>query len=88
MGFVEYGIGSGTIAIGAGAPLFKSGLEGGAVALEVEDFSAALARLNGCRFLLHAHETPVCHMAVFCDPDGNRLMIHQRKQKSLPSRSG
>ncbi len=24
-------------------------------------------------------ETPVCHFAIFRDPDGNALMIHKRK---------
>lgn len=86
MGFIEYDIAGGTLAIGAGAPLFKPGPEGGAIALEVDDFPAALAHLkkNSCRFLMEteSHETPVCHMAIFCDPDGNRLMIHKRKQKA------
>jgi predicted enzyme related to lactoylglutathione lyase len=26
-------------------------------------------------------ETPVCWMAQFRDPDGNKLVIHKRKEK-------
>ncbi|HXQ81741.1 MAG TPA: VOC family protein [Opitutaceae bacterium] len=82
-GMIEYDIGAGTLAIGCGAPLFKPSKDGGAVALEVEDFDGALASLRGskCPFALEAHETPVCRMAVVTDPDGNFLMIHRRKRK-------
>jgi predicted enzyme related to lactoylglutathione lyase len=34
---------------------------------------------SGCTFTLEPMETPVCHMAVISDPDGNSVMIHQRK---------
>jgi hypothetical protein len=49
--------------------------------LEVDDFDAAINRLRatGCTFRLEPMETPVCHMAVVFDPDGNSLMIHRRK---------
>jgi predicted enzyme related to lactoylglutathione lyase len=51
------------------------------VALEVDDFGAAMNRLRecGCTFTLEPMETPVCHMAAVLDPDGNSVMIHQRK---------
>jgi predicted enzyme related to lactoylglutathione lyase len=81
MGMIEYDVGSATLAIGAGAPYFKPTKEGGAVAFEVEDFGAAINRLKSAKavFVLEGYETPVCHMAVFRDPDGNLLMVHQRK---------
>lgn len=83
MGFIEYDIGTGTVAIGCGAPLFKPSKDGGAIALEVADFDAALASLKekNCAFAMEAHDTPVCRMAVIKDPDGNYLMIHKRKTK-------
>jgi predicted enzyme related to lactoylglutathione lyase len=83
MGMVEYDIGPGTLAIGCGAPLFKPSKDGGAVALEVDDFDVAVAGLKDakCPFALEPHETPVCRMAVVTDPDGNFLMIHKRKKK-------
>jgi len=82
MGFVEYDIGTGTLAIGCGAPLFKPAKEGGAIALEVADFDAAISNLkaNACAFAMDAQETPACRMAVIKDPDGNMLMIHKRKK--------
>jgi predicted enzyme related to lactoylglutathione lyase len=81
MGMVEYDIGAGTLAIGCGSPLFKPSKDGGAVALEVEDFAAAIDHLkrSGCAFSLEGTETPVCRMAVVSDPDGNFLMFHKRK---------
>lgn len=81
MGFIEYDIGPGTLAIGCGAPLFKPTKEGGAVALEVEDFAATMAELEaaGVAIAMPAYETPVCHMATIADPDGNFILIHKRK---------
>lgn len=80
-GFVEYDIGTGTLAIGNGAPDWSPSSGGGSVALEVDDFEAAVARLtaSGCPFRLKPLETPVCHMAAVSDPDGNSVMIHRRK---------
>ena len=79
--WAEYDIGSGTLAIGAGAPGMKPSADGCTVALEVEDFDAAVAHLrsHGVSFRMGPFETPVCHMALFPDPDGNTLMIHRRK---------
>ena len=51
--------------------------------LEVEeDFDAAIATLkqNNVKFRMEPMETPVCHMAMVFDPDGNTLCIHKRKQ--------
>ncbi|MDD5318315.1 MAG: VOC family protein [Candidatus Pacebacteria bacterium] len=82
-GMIEYEMGSHTLAIGKGAPSFNPGPNGAAVALEVEDFDSAAKALkdSGVKFLVEPTETPVCHMAVFQDPDGNNLMIHKRKNK-------
>ena len=84
-GFVEYDIGSNTlgigIGIGNGAPDWKPSPGGGSIGLEVEDFDAAIASLkeHKCPFRLEALETPVCHMAIVSDPDGNSIIIHRRK---------
>ena len=79
--WVEYDIGTSTLAIGNGAPEWKPSRHGGAVALEVKDFEAAVRRLkdNKVAFLVEPLETPVCHMAIFSDPDGNSITIHKRK---------
>jgi predicted enzyme related to lactoylglutathione lyase len=61
--------------------MFKPSPDGCSVALEVEDFKAAIATLkqNNVKFRLEPMETPVCHMAMVFDPDGNTLCIHKRK---------
>src|ERR1017187_2873158 len=63
------------------APQWKPSSGGGSVALEVEDFLAAIQQLKsaGYSILLGPFETPVCHMAVVSDPDGNSVTIHKRK---------
>lgn len=80
-GMIEYDIGPGTLAIGAGAPQFKPSAGGGCAAIEFDDFDAAInsLRRSGATFLAEPHETPVCHIAVVSDPDGNTLIIHKRK---------
>lgn len=82
MGFVEYDIAGGTLAIGCGAPIFKPSRDGGAIALEVDSFGDAISELegNGCSFVMEPHETPVCRMATIADPDGNYIIIHKRKE--------
>lgn len=81
--FIEYEIGPDTLAIGMGAPSFKPGKTGGTVALEVEDFDAAVAELKAknVKMLMEPHDNPSCHMVLVEDPDGNQLMIHKRKAK-------
>ena len=82
-GYVEYDIGPSTLSIGNSTPDWKPSPGGGSVGLEVDDFDAAIARLksSGCRFRLEPLETPVCHMAVVSDPDGNSVTIHRRKKE-------
>jgi len=79
--WVEYDIGPGTLAIGNIAPDWKPSAGGGSVGLEVEDFQAAVDRLKerGAVFRYPPFETPVCHMAIVSDPDGNSVTIHKRK---------
>lgn len=81
--WVEYDIGPSTLAIGNGAPEWKPSRGGGCVGLEVENFAEAVARLRerGATFLVEPMETPVCHMAIISDPDGNSITIHRRKTK-------
>jgi predicted enzyme related to lactoylglutathione lyase len=80
-GWVEYDIGSSTLSIGNGAPQWKPSPGGGSVALEVEDFDAAVKRLKESSrvFYVEPVETPVCRIAVVADPDGNSITIHRRK---------
>jgi len=79
-GWVEYDIGAGTLAIGNGAPQWKPNAGGGCVALEVDDFDAALKALDDLKVAHRpAIETPVCRMVILADPDGNSLILHKRK---------
>lgn len=50
------------------------------LALHVEDVAAARAELEGkgVTFLGDTFDTGVCYMALFKDPDGNDLMLHNR----------
>ncbi|MDQ8190898.1 VOC family protein [Roseibacillus persicicus] len=78
--WVEFDIGEGTLAIGV-APGMNPSPDGCSVALEVDDFDAAVAELKAANveFNFGPMETPVCHMAFVRDPDGNSIGIHKRK---------
>jgi len=78
--WVEYDIGAGTIGLGC-APGWNPSPDGTSTGLEVADFDEAVARLkrHGVAFTMGPLETPVCHMAIFPDPDGNKLLLHKRK---------
>ena len=77
--WAEYNVGSQTLSLSSSTD-FKPGPDGGSVALEVEDWEPALAHLraNNVKFRMEPLTTPVCHMAVISDPDGNRIYIHKR----------
>jgi len=79
MQWTEYDIGNGTLSIGQ-APGWNPTADGCSVALEVEDFDAAIAHLRsaGVPFKMEPFPTPVCRMAFILDPDGNALCIHKR----------
>jgi catechol 2,3-dioxygenase-like lactoylglutathione lyase family enzyme len=49
-------------------------------ALHVDDVAATRAELEakGVEFAGETFDTGVCHMALFTDPDGNDLMLHNR----------
>ena len=81
--WVEYDIGSGTLAIGL-APGMEPSRDGCSVALEVDDFDKAIEELKaaGVEFNFGPLETSVCHMAFVRDPDGNSIGIHRRKENA------
>jgi predicted enzyme related to lactoylglutathione lyase len=80
--WVEYDIGPGTLAITNFPSDWKPSSNGGGAGLEVDDFNAAIDGLKkaGVKFVWEAQDTPVCHMALVADPDGNSICIHQRKK--------
>lgn len=78
--WIEYDLGNTTLALSnAWKP---SGPEGPSIALEVDDFEAAVARLKdaGVNFMAEEIQSPVCRMALITDPDGNGLTIHKRHE--------
>src|SRR3979411_2484888 len=78
--WVEDEIGATTTGVG-GHPAWKPGRDGTTVAFEVDDIDAAITKLKerGVTFDMEKMETPVCWMAQFRDPDGNKLLVHKRK---------
>lgn len=79
--WIEYGVGKDTLCIANVSDSWTPSDQGTGAALEMEDFDTAIAELKkaNVRFAAEAFETPVCHMAVVQDPDGNKLMIHKLK---------
>ena len=80
MQWVEYEIGTHTLGITNMSPDWKPNSDGGSAALEVDNFDAAITELRAAQvpFRLEPFESPVCHMAVISDPDGNSIVIHRR----------
>ncbi len=81
-GWIEYSLGDSTLAISnGGGDDWKPSAQGASASLEVADFSAAVAALREAKtkFVSEPMEFPSCHLAVFQDPDGNRLLIHKKK---------
>jgi predicted enzyme related to lactoylglutathione lyase len=78
--WVEYDLGATTIGIGC-HPNWKPSRDGTTVAFEVDDIDTTIATLleRGVEFDMNKTETPVCWMAQFRDPDGNKLVLHKRK---------
>lgn len=78
--WVEYELGGTTIGVGC-HPAWQPSRDGTSVAFEVEDIDAAITKLKarGVTFEMEKTETPVCWMAQFRDPDGNKLLVHKRK---------
>jgi predicted enzyme related to lactoylglutathione lyase len=79
--WVEYEIGPYVLAITIGGEMWKPSKDGGGVALEVENFEESLQWLKdkGVSIYFGPYESPVCHMALISDPDGNSICIHKRK---------
>lgn len=80
--WAEYDIGSGCLALITGSenewPPHPAGT---AVALEVDDFDGYVAKMRerGVKFIWEPQDSPICRMVVVADPDGNWVVIHQRK---------
>jgi predicted enzyme related to lactoylglutathione lyase len=78
--WAEFEVGGVTIGVGQ-HPDWKPSRDGTSIAFEVDDIDKTFAKLKerGVKFDMDKTETPVCWMAQFRDPDGNKLLIHKRK---------
>jgi predicted enzyme related to lactoylglutathione lyase len=78
--WIEYDLGNATLGLGC-YDGWKSSQDGAMLALDVEDYEKAISELKQAGVPVHfdSMETPICHFAIFRDPDGNALMIHKRK---------
>ncbi len=83
--WVEFDVGSSTLALSTIMKGAQPGAKGGTVALETEQFDEAVAHLkaHGVKFLLEPIDTGICRFARFADPDGNHLVLH-RKHSAPP----
>ena len=89
--WVEYDLGGDTLSITTAAEgLWTPSDQGTCAALEVEDFDAAINKLKvaAVQFAVEPMETPVCHLAIVQDPDGNKLCIHKLKPKNEATQQG
>ena len=79
-GWIEYDLGETTIGVGC-HPAWQPSRDGTTVAFEVDDMDETINQLkaDGVTFDIEKTETPVCWMAQFRDPDGNKLVVHRRK---------
>ena len=78
--WAEFEVGAVTIGVGQHEN-WQPSRDGTSIAFEVDDIDATIAKLKerGVKFDLEKMETPVCFMAQFRDPDGNKLLVHKRK---------
>lgn len=79
--WAEYDIGTGCLALICGGEEWPPHAAGTAVALEVDDFDGFVARLrvDGVKFVWEPRDAPMCRTIVVADPDGNWVVLHQRK---------
>ena len=81
--WAEFEINPGTLVLGQGYDFISPG--GGTVALAVEDVKATIEELEqaGIHINSPVGESAVCFWAIVSDPDGNSVIIHQRKDKTV-----
>jgi predicted enzyme related to lactoylglutathione lyase len=85
-GWIEYEVGSSTVAITNMDPEhWKPSADGPSLAFEVEDFDSAMQAMRNAGVLISVEplELPTCRFAVVADPDGNSVAIHQRRQAGI-----
>ena len=81
--WAEFEINSSALVLGEGDNITPPG--GGTVALAVDDVRSTVEELEkeGVPVNWSPDESPVCYFAVVEDPDGNRIIIHKRKDNTF-----
>jgi predicted enzyme related to lactoylglutathione lyase len=81
VGWVEYEVPGGTLAITKASDQWQPSEHGGGICFEVEDLDSAVAKLeqSGVKIAMPIQDFPVCRMALINDPSGNTIAIHQKK---------
>lgn len=80
--WVEYDIGAGCLAlISGGGKDWPPSTAGTAAVFEVDDIAAYAAEVEKCdiKIVFPLRESEPCWMLVIADPDGNWVVLHQRK---------
>lgn len=82
--WIEYSLGSNTLAIGSVGNKWLPSSDGSHPALEVDDFDATIKWLKDrhVTFTNEPFETPCCRIAIVQDPDGNKIAIHKLKPEN------
>lgn len=80
---LEYDLNGATFAITTMRPDHRPGTVGALIAFEVEDPDFVLERMRflGVPLTKPMQTTPVCRFAVISDPDGDEVVLHQRKSQ-------
>ena len=78
--WVEYDVGTASLALSVLVDGAQPGAKAGVVALETAPFDEAFAHLkaHGGTFLFGPVDTGVCKFARFEDSEGNHLVLHQK----------
>ncbi len=81
--WVEFAVGTSTLGIGSYGQSSTTG--GTMVALAVDDVASAVEELKnkGVSVTMGPDDFPTCSMAIITDLDGNKLMLHHRKDGTV-----
>ncbi len=79
--WVEFDVQGQTLAIAKSSEEWKPSPDGAGVALEVKSLERALEHLksHGVEPVMPIGDYPLCRLSVIPDPDGNGIVLHQRK---------
>jgi len=81
--WIEYDLpGGGCFAITDFTEDRPSDTAGGTIAFEVDDLDLVVGNLKqrGVTFKSEIIHSPICHMALCLDPEGNSILLHQLKR--------